>query len=224
MKETIDRRNFVKTVGTAAAGALLAGSLPVLLIQCSSPLRDNRYRTSRRRVCGGKDVAARYQAEIEFVGLCDKNAKRAEAGRKLIGVECPTYTNFDEMLEKSKPDVVMVTTMDSTHHTFITRALEKGIDVITEKPMVTEAAQCQSVLDAEKKHNRSITVAFNYRYAPKHEKIKQIIQSGEIGRVTSVDFSWYLDTSHGADYFRRWHRLNPAAGVCGFTRRRIISI
>ena len=212
MKEKIDRRDFVKTVGTAAAGVLVAGAIPV-------SARTNARRRyaivgTGHRATGmwGKDLAARYSAELEFVGLCDKNAKRAEAGRKLIGVECPTFTNFDEMLEKSKPEVVMVTTMDSTHHIFINRALEKGIDVITEKPMVTEAVQCQSVLDAEKKYNRSITVAFNYRYAPKHEKIKQIIQSGEIGRVTSVDFSWYLDTRHGADYFRRWHRLKSGGG------------
>jgi predicted dehydrogenase len=46
-----------------------------------------------------------------------------------------------------------------------------------------------------------------YRFAPKHRKIKELLLAGEIGRVTSVDFSWYLDTSHGADYFRRWHRL-----------------
>jgi predicted dehydrogenase len=57
-----------------------------------------------------------------------------------------------------------------------------------------------------------VIVTFNYRYAPKHEKIKQIIQSGEIGDVTSVDFAWYLDTSHGADYFRRWHRLKSGGG------------
>jgi predicted dehydrogenase len=212
MKENIDRRDFVKTVGSAAAGVLVAGSLPVT----ARPNARRRYAIvgTGHRATGmwGKDVAERYSAELEFVGLCDKNSKRAEAGRKLIGVECPTFTNFDEMLEKSKPDVVMVTTMDSTHHMFITRALEKGIDVITEKPMVTQAVDCQAVLDAEKKYNRNITVAFNYRYAPKHEKIKQIIQSGEIGRVTSVDFSWYLDTSHGADYFRRWHRLKSGGG------------
>jgi len=212
MKENIDRRDFVKTVGSAAAGVLVAGALPVT----ARPNARRRYAIvgTGHRATGmwGKDVAERYSAELEFVGLCDKNSKRAEAGRKLIGVECPTFTNFDEMLEKSKPDVVMVTTMDSTHHMFITRALEKGIDVITEKPMVTQAVDCQAVLDAEKKYNRNITVAFNYRYAPKHEKIKQIIQSGEIGRVTSVDFSWYLDTSHGADYFRRWHRLKSGGG------------
>ena len=160
----------------------------------------------------GKDVADRYANEVEFVGLCDKNPLRVEAGRKLIGVECPTFTNFDEMIDKTKPEVVIVTTMDSTHHVFIKRALEKGVNVITEKPMVTEAVDCQSVLDAEKRHGRNITVGFNYRYAPKHEKIKQIIASGEIGKVTSVDFSWYLDTTHGADYFRRWHRLKSGGG------------
>ena len=160
----------------------------------------------------GKDIFERYANEIEFVGLCDKNGKRAEAGRKLIGATCPTFTDFDEMVAKTKPELLMVTTVDSTHHEFITRALAKGIDVITEKPMVTEAVQAQAILDAEKKYNRKITVAFNYRYAPKHQKIKEILQSGEIGKITSVDFSWYLDTSHGADYFRRWHRLKSGGG------------
>jgi predicted dehydrogenase len=78
--------------------------------------------------------------------------------------------------------------------------------------MVVDEAQCQSVLDAEKRAGRKIGVTFNYRYAPKHQKIKELLLSGAIGRVTSVDFSWYLDTSHGADYFRRWHRLRSQGG------------
>jgi predicted dehydrogenase len=68
------------------------------------------------------------------------------------------------------------------------------------------------VLDAEKRSGRQIVVTFNYRYAPKHQKIKELLMAGEIGRVSSVDFSWYLDTSHGADYFRRWHRLRAKSG------------
>ena len=210
MKETVDRREFVKTAGVAVAGVLLSGAAS------ARSLARKRYAIvgTGHRATGmwGKDLAQRYAADVEFVGLCDKNAKRVEAGRKLIGVECPTFTNFDEMLDRTKPELVMVTTVDSTHHVFINKALEKGVNVITEKPMVTEAAQCKSVLDAEKKYKRNIIVTFNYRYAPKHEKIKQIIQSGEIGRVTSVDFSWYLDTRHGADYFRRWHRLKSGGG------------
>jgi predicted dehydrogenase len=78
--------------------------------------------------------------------------------------------------------------------------------------MVTDEAQCQAVLDAEKRSGRKLNVTFNYRYAPKHQTMKEILLSGEIGTVTSVDFSWYLNTSHGADYFRRWHRLTSKSG------------
>lgn len=211
MSERIDRRDFVKTAGAAAAGILLSG--PMVASPDSSRRRYAIVGTGHRATgMWGKDLAERYASEVEFVGLCDKNVKRVEAGRKLIGVDCPTFTNFDEMLDKAMPDLVMVTTVDSTHHTFITKTLARGIDVITEKPMVTEASQCQSVLDAEKKYKRNVIVTFNYRYAPKHEKIKEIIHSGEIGEVTSVDFSWFLDTRHGADYFRRWHRLKSGGG------------
>src|SRR5687768_1455668 len=211
MKERIDRRNFVRTAGAAAAGVWLGSAARV---SANNARRRYAIVGTGHRATGmwGKDLAERYANEVEFVGLCDKNVKRVEAGRKLIGVNCPTFTNFDEMLVKAKPDLVMVTTVDSTHHTFIAKTLAAGIDVITEKPMVTEASQCQSVLDAEKKYKRNVIVTFNYRYAPKHEKIKDIIASGEIGKVTSVDFSWYLDTRHGADYFRRWHRLKSGGG------------
>lgn len=208
----MDRRNFVKAAGTAA-GVLLGSRIVPASV---TPLARRRYAIvgTGHRATGmwGKDLVTNYSNEIEFVGLCDINGKRVEAGRKLIGVECPTFTNFDEMVTKTKPELLMVTTVDSTHHEFITKALAKGIDVITEKPMVTEANQAQAILDAEKKHNRKITVAFNYRYSPKHQKIKEILDSGEIGKITSVDFSWYLDVRHGADYFRRWHRLKSKGG------------
>lgn len=208
----INRRDFVKTSGAAAASVILSRNVPATV----TPLARRRYAMvgtgHRGTSMWGKDISDRYPDAIEFVGLCDKNGKRAEAAKKLIQADCPTFTNFDEMVAKAKPDLLIVTTMDSTHHQFITNALSKGIDVITEKPMVTQAVDCQAVLDAEKRYNRKITVAFNYRYAPKHQKIKEILQSGEIGKINSVDFSWYLDTSHGADYFRRWHRLKSGGG------------
>ncbi len=206
------RRDFVKSAVAAGTGILVAGS---------GAVRANDKDRKRYALVGtghrgtsmwGVDLAKRYPDKLEFVGLCDKNPKRALAGRALIGVDCPTFTDFDEMLAKTKPEILMVTTVDSTHHQFITKALAKGIKVMTEKPMVTEASQCQAVLDAERAHKNPLVVTFNYRYSPKHEKIKQIISSGEIGEVTSVDFSWYLDTSHGADYFRRWHRLKSGGG------------
>ena len=130
----------------------------------------------------------------------------------MLGVTCPTFTRLEEMLDTVKPDALIVTTVDATHSGCITAALERGIQVITEKPMVVDETQCRTVLAAEKKAGRPIVVTFNYRYAPKHQAIKETLLSGAIGKVTSVDFAWYLDTIHGADYFRRWHRLKERSG------------
>ena len=210
MSEKMKRRDFVKTAGIAATAALFA---PAIVTAQTPPKRYALIGTGHRGTgMWGKDLVAKYANELKFVGLCDINPKRVEAGKKLIGADCPTFTNFDEMCAKTKPEILMVTTVDATHHEFITRALAKGIDVITEKPMVTEAKQAQAIIDAEKRYNRNITVAFNYRYSPKHQKMKEILDSGEIGKITSVDFSWYLDVRHGADYFRRWHRLKSKGG------------
>jgi len=161
----------------------------------------------------GAGLAKNYADAVDFVGLCDINPKRAEAARRRIGTSCPTFTSFDEMCEKTKPELLAVTTVDGFHSEYIVRALDRGIDVLTEKPMVIDERQCQAVLDAEKRSGRKLVVAFNYRYAPKHQKIKEILLSGAIGRIVSVDFHWYLDTSHGADYFRRWHRLRSKSGT-----------
>jgi predicted dehydrogenase len=56
-------------------------------------------------------------------------------------------------------------------------------------------------------------VGFNYRWSPYPTKIKELLQSDAIGKITSVDFHWYLNTYHGASYFRRWHGLRQAGGT-----------
>lgn len=208
----MNRRDFVKGGAAAAAATVLAGGTAL----GSGQTRRRRYAMvgTGHRGSGmwGADLNKKYGDVLEFVGLADTNPKRAAAARELMGVSCPTFTSFDEMCDRTRPELLMVTTVDATHVDYITRALDRGLDVITEKPMVTDERQVKAVLDAERRNKRKIVVAFNYRYAPKHQKIKEIIQSGEIGPVTSVDFSWYLDTRHGADYFRRWHRLKAKGG------------
>ena len=55
-------------------------------------------------------------------------------------------------------------------------------------------------------------MAFNYRYAPHHTKIRELVRDGVIGEVYSVHFEWLLNTVHGADYYRRWHRNKANSG------------
>ncbi len=116
------------------------------------------------------------------------------------------------MLAASRPHTLVVCTRDDTHADIIVRALEAGIDVVTEKPMATTAADCRRILAAEARTGRRVDVAFNYRFAPTSRKIRELLASGRIGEVASVDFHWYLDTEHGADYFRRWHAYRRHSG------------
>jgi predicted dehydrogenase len=117
------------------------------------------------------------------------------------------------MMSRALPDTVIVTTVDATHHEFINRAMELGSDVITEKPMTTDEAKCQSILDTQERTGQKITVTHNYRYSPHRLKLKQILMEEHIGTLTSVDFHWYLDVYHGADYFRRWHGKERFGGT-----------
>ena len=154
----------------------------------------------------------------ELVALCDPNETRMDYYNRNIlevtGSRLPTYQpgDFDRMLGETNPDTVIVTSVDSTHHSYIIRALEQGCDAVTEKPMTTDTEKCQAIVDAVRSSSKNLTVAFNYRYSPRNAKVKEMLQSGEIGEVLSVHLEWLLDTQHGADYFRRWHRDKRNSG------------
>ncbi|AGS19958.1 Gfo/Idh/MocA family protein [Rhizobium etli] len=160
----------------------------------------------------GKDLLAGWREHVDLTAIVEKNPLRGERARNMIGSNAPLYANIDSMLAEQKPDLAIVCTPDQTHDDIIVRALESGIDVITEKPMTTSIEKIRRILDAEKRTGRRVDVSFNYRYAPTAARIKELLNAGEIGRVTSVDFHWYLNTKHGADYFRRWHAYTENSG------------
>ncbi|GHB90166.1 Gfo/Idh/MocA family protein [Cerasicoccus arenae] len=160
-----------------------------------------------------------YKRNCKLSAICDLNSKRLEfhnnSYQEKWGVKpLKTYLakDFDRMIEKEKPDFVIVTTMDRTHHDYIIRSMELGCDVITEKPLTIDTEKCQAIIDAAKKTGRNVRVTFNYRYSPSRSKVKELLMADTIGEVKSVHFEWLLDTKHGADYFRRWHRDKRNSG------------
>ncbi|MNI39210.1 putative oxidoreductase YteT precursor [compost metagenome] len=128
------------------------------------------------------------------------------------GSNIPVFTSFDQMIAQVKPDTVIITTIDRYHHEYIIRALESRCDVISEKPLTVDAKQCKEVLEAEQRTGRKVRVTFNCRYMPYVVRIKELLASGVIGQIHSIHLEWFLDTSHGADYFRRWHRKMDNSG------------
>ncbi|HEY8421028.1 MAG TPA: Gfo/Idh/MocA family oxidoreductase [Thermoclostridium sp.] len=164
-------------------------------------------------------IAKDFKDTAQLVAFCDINQTRMDYANKVLREEfnaepVPTYTadKFDEMIKNEKPDYVIVTSIDRTHHKYIIRAMELGCDVISEKPMTVDAEKTQMILDAIKRTGRKLRVTFNYRYAPHNTKIRELIMNRTIGDVFSVHFEWLLNTQHGADYFRRWHRDKRNSG------------
>ncbi|XEC93535.1 Gfo/Idh/MocA family protein [Paenibacillus tarimensis] len=164
-------------------------------------------------------IATGYRETSELLAFCDINQTRMNYANKRLtdkydypAVRTYLAEDFDRMIETEKPDIVIVTSVDRTHHTYIIRAMELGCDVITEKPMTVDEKKCQEIINAVERTGRNVRVTFNYRYAPHHTKARELIADGVIGQVTSVHFEWLLNTRHGADYFRRWHRNKNNSG------------
>lgn len=208
------RRNFIKNTSLVASGIVLSPDL----LAAISPTGPSKKRIAlvgtghRGTGMWGQNVQNNYKDVIEFVGLCDINPGRLAFAKNRIGLSCPTFTNFEEMMRTVKPELVIVTTVDATHNEFIIKAMEMGADVITEKPMTTDEIKCQAILDAEKRTGKKIIVAFNYRHAQHMIEVKKLLAEHRVGKITSVDFNWMLNVHHGADYFRRWHSIIARSG------------
>lgn len=214
----MSRRDFLLVSGAMAGTSLLH---PVTPIRAAAATGEQPAKKSRIAMVGtgirgigmwGKSVVQDYSKYVEFVGLCDINPGRVALAKETMGVSCPTFTDFEQMMKETKPELLIVTTVDNTHDQFIIRGMESGADVIVEKPMTIDEIKMQKIIDAEKRSGKKCRVTFNYRYSPHRVKMWELLREGEIGELTSIDFHWYLDTSHGADYFRRWHRLVGKSG------------
>ncbi|HRW10032.1 MAG TPA: Gfo/Idh/MocA family oxidoreductase [Caldilineaceae bacterium] len=164
-------------------------------------------------------LVSTYRDTSELVAIADLSQTRMDWYNNRIAEEydaapVPTYhaDQFDQMIAETKPDTVIVTTMDSTHHIYINRAMTLGCDAISEKPMTIDAAKARSIFETIDQTGQSLRVTFNYRYAPIATKVRELLMEGVVGRPLHVNFQWVLDTFHGADYFRRWHREKDKSG------------
>lgn len=159
-----------------------------------------------------KPLASQFSDVAQIVGIFDINKTRAEFFKDEVNNSIPVYTDFYQMMQETKPDTVIIATIDKYHHEYIIKSLEYGCNVITEKPMTIDEEKCKAILSAEKRTGKKVTVTFNCRFMPYIARIKELLREGVVGKILSIDYEYFLDTSHGADYFRRWHRRKENSG------------
>lgn len=164
-----------------------------------------------------KPMQKEFAEYCELKGIYDSNPGRAEAVGSRYNI--PVFDDFEKMILETRPDRVIVTTVDVYHSDYIIKAMEMGCDVVTEKPMTIDAERCNAILKTEKETGREVIVTFNYRYAPFMTKIKELVADGTVGDIFSVHFEWMLDRNmdvlaHGTSYFRRWNsRMAKSGGL-----------
>src|SRR5690625_1007478 len=153
------RKKLLGTASAALGGCLLTG--PILKAPDRKPQRKPQNGKMREAVVGmgvggasmcGRNVVSRYPDQLELVGICDTNPGRLKCASEDVGAGCPTFTRLDEMLQKARPDRLVVTTWDWEHHNCIITALEHGVDVVCEKPLTIDEEKCQMIIDADKKY------------------------------------------------------------------------
>lgn len=152
------------------------------------------------------------QGNARITAVCDTNQTRIDYFIKSLGGGIKKYADFDTMLSEAKPDIVMVATVDRYHHQYIVNALDKGFDVLCEKPITIDEEKCMVIREAEKRSGKKVIVTFNCRFMPALIKLKQIVSQGLIGKPLAVNYEYFLNKTHGGDYFKRWHRLMENCG------------
>lgn len=159
--------------------------------------------------CFGDLINRRGDARI--VALADTNPVRAAAAAELLGSEPALYNSFAEMLANAGLDGVVITTPDYLHAPHVLEALESGVrHVLVDKPLATTVEGCRQVREAARQSDSSLSMGFNLRHVPVIERIKQIIDNGEIGDIMLIENREFYDG--GRTYFGRWNGRREFSG------------
>ncbi len=115
------------------------------------------------------------------------NVSGAEEQVDLSGIEL--FTDFDKMLKKTELDAVSITLPTHMHRDFTVKALEAGVSVLCEKPMALRTAECEDMISAAEKSGKILQIGHCIRFWPEYAKTKEIVESGDYGRVIAASFT-----------------------------------
>jgi predicted dehydrogenase len=126
------------------------------------------------------------QARLKDTKGAAGNIEGAQAPHDLAGVNL--YTDFDKMLAKENLDAVSITLPTFMHRDFTVKALEARVNVLCEKPMAMHTAQCEDMIVAAQQAGKVLQIGHCIRFWPQYAKTKQLINSGDYGRVLACSF------------------------------------
>ena len=163
------------------------------------------------------DYAIEYPEQLNIVGVADPNPLRNEnfaVKHRIARVNC--FHNWKDVFAKPKfADAVIISTPDQLHYEPCMEALRQGYDVLLEKPISPNEKECRDILELTRKTGRIVAVCHVLRYAPYFIKLRELIQSGTIGDVISVQHLEPIDHVHMSHSYVRgnWHNSRETTPI-----------
>jgi predicted dehydrogenase len=121
--------------------------------------------------------------DVEIVAVCDVVESRAIEMAEQYGAKA--FTHYNEVLELEEVNVISVCLPNSLHAPVSIAALNAGKHVLCEKPMATSKEEAEEMIQAAERNQKTLMIAHNQRFVSSHQKAKQLIESGEIGKIYS---------------------------------------
>jgi predicted dehydrogenase len=191
----LSRRDFAKLSAFGLASRLA----PSLNAQASG--RKTRYAViGLGRIAGHFIPGVRHSSNSEITALVSGHRDKAERIAAENGIPFSSiysYETFDRIAENKAVDAVYVALPNSMHAEYTMRAAKAGKHVLCEKPMATNAADCESMIAACKAANVKLMIAYRCHYEPTNLKAIQLIRDGALGQVQAIESAFGFNINAG---------------------------
>ena len=153
--------------------------------------------------------------QYQIVAMADPDPARRQYFVDNYGVpEAACYESWEQLLEQPKlADVAVIATVDNMHYYPALKAIEQGYDLLLEKPVAPTAQECAEIALAARKKGVNVLVCHVLRYTPFYGKIKELVMSGTLGQIVSIDQVEAIGNVHFSHSYVRgnWHNLDFSA-------------
>ena len=148
--------------------------------------------------------------DIKIAAIAECRPERlASAGKELDVPENMLFSDASQLLALGKiADAAIIATMDRDHYAHVMQALDCGYDILLEKPISPDPRECLEIEEKANALGRKITVCHVLRYTSFFQQIKDIIDSGEIGKVVAIKHAENIGNFHMAHSFVRGNWRN----------------
>lgn len=215
--QTIDmeRRKALKSMGLLGVSLPLFDYKSIVEKDYFSPISFNKGKTKKKLkaiVCGAGnrgnvygDYAVEYPEELDIVGVAEPIPIRQERFADKHDIKNKhRFETWEHVFDQKKfADVIIITTPDDLHHGPAMRALNMGYDLLLEKPIAQTWEECSEILAAQKKNDAIVAVCHVLRYSPYYRKVKEVLDSGLLGELISVQHFEPIQHVHMSHSFVR---------------------